>query len=130
MVGRGNLYDLLGQGAEVPTDAPIVPADLNDGYAYASPPQAFEANPYGLHDMFGNVSEWCRDLYAKYDKNREVRAGDGERIVYGTTWRVRRGGSFADSAFEARPACRNGGAPGLLSFDLGVRPARALAWVD
>ncbi len=48
------------------------------------------ANPWGLYDMMGNVSEWCLDYYAPYDTINLVNptgpVSGTDRVIRGGTW--------------------------------------------
>ena len=33
----------------------------NDGFATTAPVMSFKPNAFGIYDLEGNVSEWCRD---------------------------------------------------------------------
>jgi formylglycine-generating enzyme required for sulfatase activity len=73
----------------------IDPPIADDGFYGHAPVGSFRANGYGLHDVIGNVSEYCMDPHARDYHEREHRAGDGlvdvdaPRVLV-----VRRGGSF------------------------------------
>ena len=97
---------------------------LDDGWALHAPVGSFRANAFGLHDMIGNVWEWCRDGYGGY--GRPVRAGDGERPMTGAPSHVNRGGSFTTCAWRARSAHRIDSDPDYRVDMLGLRPARAI----
>jgi formylglycine-generating enzyme required for sulfatase activity len=79
------------------------------------------ANPFGLHDMHGNVWEWCQDRWHKDYKGAPEDGSAWEEG--GSEYRVNRGGSFRSGAGIARSACRSLAHPESRRDDLGFRPA-------
>ncbi|OLP18380.1 hypothetical protein BST81_11010 [Leptolyngbya sp. 'hensonii'] len=66
----------------------------------------FPANDWGLHDMHGNVLEWCED---DYHSNYQGAPDDGSawiEVDQEQNRRVLRGGSWADSPGYCRSAVR------------------------
>ncbi len=96
----------------------------NDGFAIDAPVGSFAPNAFGLHDVLGNVFEWCRDWWAGYEVL--PRPGDGLRQPVDRRIRVGRGGCFASGAAWARSAARLGDTPDRKSDLVGVRPARSV----
>lgn len=70
-----------------------------------------EPNAWGLYDMLGNVWEWCYDLY--------------DEKVYGS-YRIFRGGSWAEAARGCGATCRRRSHPTFHIDDLGFRLARSI----
>jgi formylglycine-generating enzyme required for sulfatase activity len=95
----------------------------DDGYVGTCPVGAMPANPFGLHEVFGNVLEWCSDGFCPraYDGHARV---DPERSMAGLWQRSSRGGSFDNTAAMARAAARDGASPLVSGHSLGFRPAR------
>jgi formylglycine-generating enzyme required for sulfatase activity len=76
-----------------------------------------QANAWGLHDMHGNVMEWCRDFYADYPAES---ATDPQGPDTGDK-RVLRGGSWFQVPLWARSSHREAYTPATRYVGLGFR---------
>jgi len=84
-----------------------------------------QPNPFGLHDMHGNVWEWCEDVYDAGFYEKPEATDPNPVSTAGSGIRVFRGGSFRDLAVLCRSAFRGtfGPIPSHRHDHLGFRPA-------
>lgn len=93
-----------------------------DGYVYAAPAGTYRANRFGLHDMTGNVSEWCSDWHGNYP----VGIATNPTGPWKGTDRVKRGGSWFNPPYDIRVTRRDHAVPAYSDFSLGFRVARSV----
>ena len=102
-----------------------VTAALDDGHALTSPVGSYRSNPFGLHDMIGNVLELCADGLVAYDDR--ARTADSPRVEPEPEGHViRRGGCYLSVESAAGSATRTSTLVHARAGHTGVRPARLL----
>lgn len=126
--GSVNFADLSAErvGLTWPAIADAKSYSLDDGFFAHAPVGSFKPNAFGLHDVHGNVWEWCRDVYDAHAYEKPAIDGEGNREIVPHGLVVDRGGSFFNTAQNARSAARDIRIPTLITNDLGLRPARRL----
>jgi formylglycine-generating enzyme required for sulfatase activity len=101
-----------------------------DGYTGTAPVASYPANGYGLHDMAGNVWEWCSDWYSsdyyRHSPRNNPKGPDHGDPGRDTTLpsKVRRGGSFLcadDYCRRYLPAARDHNPPNDAACHCGFR---------
>ncbi len=89
----------------------------DDGHLVAAPVARFAANAWSLHDMSGNVHEWCDDWYGPYSGvavvDPHVKAGHRDIVI--------RGGCALCGPSVLRPAWRGSSDIEFALPDVGFR---------
>ncbi|MDY0166929.1 MAG: SUMF1/EgtB/PvdO family nonheme iron enzyme [Thermoguttaceae bacterium] len=96
-----------------------IPKDerFNDGGFLSEEVGRYRPNPWGLHDMHGNVAEWTLSAYRPYPYDD----GDGRNHPNGPEPRVVRGGSWYDRPRNAPAAHRTAYRPYQPVYNVGFR---------
>ncbi|MEM8722154.1 MAG: SUMF1/EgtB/PvdO family nonheme iron enzyme [Cyanobacteria bacterium P01_G01_bin.39] len=94
-------------------------ANYGVNIAETTPVGQFSPNAFGLHDMHGNVWEWCQD---DWHDNYEGAPTDGQAWLAGKgIKKVTRGGSWISNPFYCRSAIRGDDSPDFRDFGIGFR---------
>ena len=104
---------------EVHPQWPRVVMPMNDGHAFPAPVGTYRANAFGLHDMLGNVWEFCSTRFGKYPTEFTV---DPRDLAPDRGFAVR-GGGWSNTPQDARCATRNADPPHFCHSNLGFRVA-------
>jgi formylglycine-generating enzyme required for sulfatase activity len=96
----------------------------DDGWYGTAPVSAFDANGFGLHNVVGNVWEWCRDWFDA--THHQTGARHDPTGPPDGTHKVMRGGSFLcheSYCFRYRVPSRSSNTPDSSTGNLGFRCA-------
>ncbi len=117
------------QGGGVSQDATLEPLAwyVEKGGKQTREVGLLKANAFGLHDVFGNVWEWCWDFYGPYGEPKDGPSEDPRGPSDGRN-RVTRGGCWYSTARWVRAAHRGHGAPDGRDVDRGLRVVRSSPW--
>lgn len=100
------------------------PPQSTGSHPFTMPTGSFPANGFGLHDMAGNVAEWCWDFYSDRKHSMTPMLIDPVGPQVGSACVVR-GGSWRHSAADARCASRFSMPGDLAALHVGFRIVRS-----
>ncbi len=127
---RAGMTAALYNGKELTSETEACPNLAELAWYYANsgntthPVAQKRPNDWGLHDMLGNVLEWCQDAW---HDNYTGAPADGSAWAGEGRFRVSRGGSWAHHARDCRCACRLYQGPGNRNHNLGFRLVLAVS---
>ncbi|MCC8155201.1 MAG: SUMF1/EgtB/PvdO family nonheme iron enzyme [Tannerellaceae bacterium] len=86
---------------------------VDDGYMIQTDSKNFDANPFGLYSMHGNIAEWTRSDYVAYPLNNKVKTSSEYKVV--------RGGSYLERPKFSTAYARKAYYPWQRVYNVGFR---------
>ena len=114
--GKVNLADAaMAEATGGRVELLVIQTDLDDGYALHAPVGTFPPNAFGLHEVLGNVQEWCLDSYeTPFDRGGSA------------SGHAARGGSYYEDAVACKATSRVVLPADHRAAYVGVRLAKAI----
>lgn len=95
----------------------------DDGFGETAPVGKYKPNPFGLHDMIGNLREWVEDCHGPY---KEAPNDGSAKVAAECEKRIVRGGGWMDGPSTSRSAYRHPLPENYRNYQVGFRVARDL----
>ena len=95
----------------------------NFGWFKRTAVDSFAPNGFGLHNMHGNVREWCQDVYDREFYKKPEATQKTPVCTAGSEQRVYRGAGWKYALWFNRSASRDSFLPSDKARFLGFRPA-------
>ncbi|MFZ4633156.1 MAG: SUMF1/EgtB/PvdO family nonheme iron enzyme [Saprospiraceae bacterium] len=136
--GNGEAHTLYSWGNDIPMEshggnvadqtaqdkyASWTTFDYADAFAYTAPVGSFKPNQLGLHDMSGNVWEWCWNTHDD-DFCRALKHNTADNKHSDGTQRILRGGSWSSYPKDCEVNRRYHRSPEDQNYSIGFRLAR------
>jgi formylglycine-generating enzyme required for sulfatase activity len=99
-------------------------AGYGDGHWGPASVGSYRANPWGLHDLAGNVSEWVADCW--HESYRRAPQTGAAWVNPGCRTQVIRGGSWASSPAQTRASWRAPAQVDVTNARIGFRVVREI----